>query len=142
MVTYTKALTDKICERIAEGESLAAICRDDGMPNRSTFHAWKNEDRDGLSNRYTRAKEGSADSFVEQIVDVAQAVLRGEIDPNTARVAVDMLKWTAGKYKPKVYGDKLAIGGADDLPPVRTIDLSGISDVALAELMNAAQDAD
>jgi hypothetical protein len=34
-----------------------------------------------------------------------------------------------GKLKPKVYGDKVAIGGADDLPPIKTED-SGAAKLA------------
>lgn len=31
---------DRICERIAQGESLAAICRDPSMPAESTVYRW------------------------------------------------------------------------------------------------------
>ena len=30
-------------------------------------------------------------------------------------------KWLASKMAPKKYGDKMAIGGADDLGPVQTV---------------------
>ena len=35
------------------------------------------------------------------------------------RLRVDARKWVAAKLKPRKYGDKVAVGGADDLPPVR-----------------------
>ena len=31
---------DRICARIAKGESLAAICRDPSMPGESTVYRW------------------------------------------------------------------------------------------------------
>ena len=37
---YTPALADTICKRIAEGESLRAICRDPGMPSEGTVRGW------------------------------------------------------------------------------------------------------
>jgi hypothetical protein len=36
-----------------------------------------------------------------------------------SRLAVDAMKWTLSKLLPKKYGDKLAIGGAEDLGPVQ-----------------------
>lgn len=38
---YGPELAQGICARIAKGESLAAICRERGMPPRSTVDAWK-----------------------------------------------------------------------------------------------------
>ena len=34
-------------------------------------------------------------------------MLDGKITPEQARVAIDSLKWSAGKRKPKVYGDRI-----------------------------------
>lgn len=36
------------------------------------------------------------------------------------RLRVDSRKWVASKLLPKVYGDKLALGGAADLPPIQS----------------------
>ena len=36
-----------------------------------------------------------------------------------SKLRVDARKWMASKMAPKKYGDKLAVGGADDLPPVK-----------------------
>jgi len=30
----------------------------------------------------------------------------GKIEPNVARVAIDAIKWTASKLKPKKYGER------------------------------------
>lgn len=54
-------------------------------------------------------------------------------------------RWRAAKIAPRDYGDKLAIGGASDLPPVQTVaklDVSGLSTEALAEIMRAKDKAD
>lgn len=37
--TYTPELADLICERLANGESLLQVCRDDGMPSKATIYA-------------------------------------------------------------------------------------------------------
>ena len=38
---YTEALGAVICQRVAAGESLSAICRDPGMPCREAVRAWR-----------------------------------------------------------------------------------------------------
>jgi hypothetical protein len=52
----------------------------------------------------------------DEIKDAARRVARGEIDPQAGRVLIDALKWDAGKRKPKVYGDKVVLGGDPDAP--------------------------
>ena len=37
---YTEALAEEICLRLAEGESLVSMCREEGMPGRATVFRW------------------------------------------------------------------------------------------------------
>ena len=101
---------ETILARISQGESLVAILRDDGMPVYQTVMNWLDADP-VLVDRYARAREASADADADRVKDVADRTLSGEYDPQAARVAIDALKWSAGKRKPKVYGDKLELGG-------------------------------
>ena len=41
---------------------------------------------------------------------------RGEIDPITAKVKLDAIKWQCGKEKAKIYGDSTTIKGDKDNP--------------------------
>lgn len=43
--TYSREISDRILDRMAEGESLRTICREDAMPNRSTVLRWARDDR-------------------------------------------------------------------------------------------------
>jgi len=43
---------------------------------------------------------------------------------NYQRQRIDARKWTAMKLKPKKYGDKLALGGDADAPPIKTEETS------------------
>jgi transposase len=85
--------------------------------HRTTPIRWVREDKKGdLRNLYAQAREDQADLSVDEIKDIARKVLSGEIDPQAARVAIDALKWEAGKRKPKVYGDKLELAGDTNAP--------------------------
>lgn len=114
-VTFSQKLFDKICDRIVEGDSLRAICRDKGMPSYVTVFRWLSADEDEAGNdgplrkQYMRAREASGDADADGVKDYGEQAAKGLIDPAAARVAIDALKWSAGKRKPKVYGDKLDI---------------------------------
>lgn len=106
--TYNQPVVDEICERLACGESLRSIVKDDGMPSIATFYKWLREN-DELLKQYARAKDDGADSYADKIAEVADGALSGEYDPQAARVAIDGYKWTAAKLKPRKYGDKQSV---------------------------------
>lgn len=111
---YSEELGKVICDRLANGESLVAICKDKDMPGRSTVHDWLNPNHPSyagkdFSDKYARAREDQADYKADEIEDIADKVLKGEVRPDAARVAIDAKKWTASKLRPKRYGDKLEL---------------------------------
>ena len=112
-----QAQFDIVCDRIAEGQSLRAICEQDDMPDKETIRRWLSGDKEGeLCAQYARAREEQADFYADDIIAIADDTGR---TPEDRRVKIDARKWVASKLKPKRYGDKLALGGADDLPAIR-----------------------
>ena len=108
---------DDVCARIADGMSLRAACDFDDAPTREIIRAWLNSGDGALVAQYERAREEQADHYADEIIEIAD---NQDIEPNSRRIMVDARKWIASRLKPKVYGDKLAIGGADDLPAIKT----------------------
>lgn len=117
MAEFSQELFDRICERIAEGESLRAICQDKDMPSSTSVMRWLSADS-GLSEQYARAREMQGDGEFDKAREIAFAATPETVQ--VARLQYDAVKWRAGKLRPKVYGDKVAIGGADDLPAIKT----------------------
>jgi len=126
---FTQELADLICERLAEGESLREICRDDDMPNKATVFRWLAAKQE-FSDQYARAREEQAETLADEIVEIADeecTMVRSEKHPgvkadddagnlevvfdSTAvarnRLRVDARKWVASKLKPKKYGDRV-----------------------------------
>ena len=103
--TYTPEVAEEICARLAEGESLASICRDEAQPKYRTIYGWLQR-HDAFALNYASAREAQADADADAISDMAAQVRSGALDPTAARVAMDGYKWSAGKRKPKVYGDR------------------------------------
>jgi hypothetical protein len=110
---YTEALAAEICRRLAEGESLRAICTDKAMPAISTVMGWLFDGKhDDFSAQYARAREAQAELRADEITDIADGVEHGASEAvQAARLRVDARKWIAAKLLPKRYGDKLDLGG-------------------------------
>lgn len=100
--SYTKEIGDLICHRMAEGESLRQICKDDEMPHRTTVIDWKNGNA-SFADQYARARQDQADSYADLGLEAATMAP----DPIKGRLAWDAYRWIAGKLKPGTYGDKL-----------------------------------
>ncbi len=106
--TYSAAIANQICERIAEGEPLTKICRDKAMPAYRTVLNWRVKDNEFLR-MYMRAREDAGDTLADEIRELAKRVVDGTLEPNAGRVAIDALKWTASKLKPREYGDRAQV---------------------------------
>jgi hypothetical protein len=115
-VKFSQEIFDEICVRIAEGESLRKICKDDKMPSLVAVWKWLNNSEE-LVKQYTRAREEQAETFVDEILDIAddnkddtsidengKLIINQEVIARS-RLRVDSRKWIASKLKPKRFGD-------------------------------------
>jgi hypothetical protein len=121
---YTAEVATEICRRMAEGESLRSICRDEKMPAISTVTLWVASDREGFSAQYETAMMARAHHWADEIIDIADDsandyMLRqskaGEeyetINPEAiarSRLRVDSRKWLLSKMLPK-FADKQSV---------------------------------
>jgi hypothetical protein len=103
-VIYFEEKAEEICRRLADGESLLAMCREDDMPAQRTVFHWleKNED---FWQKYTRAREMQGHARADMAIHAAVEAK----DAGLGRLAYDALKWHASKLVPKVYGDKAEV---------------------------------
>lgn len=136
---FTQELADKICERLADGESLRTICSEDGMPARSSVFKWLGENA-GFSDQYARARTAQADAIFDDILEIADDGSNDWIERTNSdgenigwrengealrrsQLRVEARKWMAGKLAPKKYGEKTQLTGADGEGPVQIEDL-------------------
>lgn len=113
---YSTELALTICKRIAEGESVRSISRDENMPNASTIHSWV-LDNDEFSKQYARAKDIGAEVEFDEMREIADT----EEDVNRARLKIDTIKWGLSKKIPKKYGDKQNIDHTTDGQPINFV---------------------
>ena len=114
---YTVELGREVCRLVAEGETLDGVVRAlNGAIKRRTILDWL-ADHDEFAHQYTRAREMQGDSYADEVKEIVRRVIdpavaeNERLDANQARVAIDALKWAAGKRNPKKYGDKLTLDG-------------------------------
>jgi hypothetical protein len=119
-LTQAQEVMDTICERIANGESLRAICKTKGIPTTTTVKRWLREN-EAFRAQYVRAREDQADFYADEIITIADSAE----DWSKARLQVDARKWVASKLLPKKYGDRVQLSGDESAPLVHKVILTG-----------------
>lgn len=117
--TYNIKITEEICVRIANGESLKTICRDKHIPTIATFYNWLRANPE-LLNQYQQAKEDQIDSYAEEICEIADDATNDFVEKKLksgemviqldnehvlrSRLRIDTRKWICERLRPKKYG--------------------------------------
>jgi ribosomal protein S25 len=124
---YSKELAQKICIRIATGESVLQICRDDTMPEARTVYLWllnlQVEDKKEFREMYEQAREIQSEVMHDELTEIADdgqndwmeiETQRGRLitvpdheHVNRSRLRVDTRKWILARMNPRKYGEKL-----------------------------------
>jgi hypothetical protein len=120
--TYSAAIADRILDQLADGRTLADVCRDPGMPAQGTVWQWKAEDREGFAARYNTARELGCDALADEILEIADDarrdwIVRRRFDGTTftvpnpdnirhARLRIAARQWLLSKTLPRHYGKR------------------------------------
>lgn len=120
---YAPAIALIVCERLAAGESLRAICRDESMPGLTTIFRWMDAHEE-FRKQYTQAREVQAELFADELVEISDDGKNDWMernDPNNpgwlangehinrSRLRVDTRKWIASRILAKKYGDRTQV---------------------------------
>jgi len=143
----TPEIVAEILERLADGETLLSICRDEHMPARSNVSLWVREDPE-FQDKVARAREEGTHALIAEARDIAddgrndymqkfdkegEAIgyfLNGE-HVQRSKLRVEQRWREAEALAPKVYGKRQTIthaGGID-------VNLTDDSDVLMAEII-------
>lgn len=117
---YTEELSRRFCERIAHGESVRQICKDEDMPARSSVHEWLLDKRyKAFADQYRLACDIRAESMFDELLEIADDGTGDTVEREDgteftnqeviarSRLRVDTRKWYLSKVLPKKFGDKL-----------------------------------
>src|SRR3954452_13992490 len=132
---FSEAIAAEICERLASGESLRVICRDDTMPGQTTVFRWLSEGRDGFREQYACAREAQADRFADEIIEIADDTSGDWIERDgvvvvdhehiqRSKLRVDTRKWLMARMAPRKWGDKVVHSGDPENPMHRVTQIN------------------
>ena len=88
---YDETLADQLCDRVAMGGMLATICATEEMPSLDELKQWLRENTEFAGN-LDRAIRVRRDVFFDDMKEVTDQLLRGEIDVADAEKEIERLK--------------------------------------------------
>ena len=142
---YTDDLARQICARIASGESIRRICKDESMPVMSTIMLWLIDgNHQFFSEHYAQARQIQAETLADEIFDIADDgsndftsftngdgeaayKINGEAVARS-RLRVDTRKWYLSKVLPRFADKKEDVGGAEVLAAAINKLIEGLPD--------------
>ncbi len=143
----TPEIHEEICDRIVNGQAITAICKLEHMPHLELVYKWSSDPEHPMFARYERAVRIRAERWVDEILAIADDTTNdlivdemgsiiGSNNANIqrARLRVDTRKWLAGKFAPKVYGDKMDINNTNTVNN-QTLNLSVRTDEDLDAIL-------
>ena len=155
---YNEALGDSICDRLADGESLNAICKSEGMPSERTVRTWARTPDHPFSPKYARAREIGYLKLADELLEIADDgsndwmkrtgkdgedlgwAVNGE-HVARSRLRVDTRKWLLSKCLPKIFGDRITAEHTGlNAVPVRLINSRMTAQEAAAVYEQALKD--
>ena len=98
---FSAELVRTICERIAQGETWYAICREDGMPGYSTLYGWRRRFPE-VDEMVCQAKEIAGDARFEAMMELVEEGAPGAAADR--RLTFDILKHQSERLAPGHYG--------------------------------------
>jgi hypothetical protein len=128
--SYNEEIAEVILDRLAEGTPLKKLCDEEGMPCYMSVLRWQRKFPE-FSDLVARAKIDGTHALADECLEIAD---EKTADPADRRVRIDTRLRLIGKWNSRVYGDKVAVGGTPDLPPIRMVKTIEVSDLSLEEL--------
>jgi hypothetical protein len=146
-VRYTEEIGDAICEALARGERLKAICSNTAMPAASTVRKWVLDPEHPLTARYDQARKIGIFEIVDQCLELADNTKDDFLPGRTAdgrkvadekaisrvKLQIETRRWYASKALPGIFGDRVEMTGKDGGPIA--IEAKGLSDLEASRRM-------
>ena len=105
-VRYSRLMADAICERIAHGEPIQAICAIEGMPSVQQVLTWART-KPEFKLLYEEARTLQADYLADRMLGLAAKVLDDPKNAAAIRVAADILAKQAEWRAPRKFGPRM-----------------------------------
>lgn len=120
--SYTAEVAAAICERVANGETLRSICREDDFPGHSTVYRWLDENQE-FAGRFAAARAQGEDVIAQECLEIADDGSNDWMEQHSeesasagwrlngdhvqrSKLRIDTRLKLLAKWNPKKWGDK------------------------------------
>ena len=137
----TPVWQEYICEQLRAGRSLLEMTTTDkplGIPSYAAIQATLMRDP-AFQENYARARSEQQEALAEQTIAIAKGIGDyAKMDVNERRLLIDTIKWSAGKLRAKVYGERMSVD-VDQTTNIKVeleqkLNLDALDDDTLAQL--------
>lgn len=114
---------EALCEWLSGGNTLAAWSRLEGNPTTRTVHTWMRE-FDWFASAVARAREIGYGVIADDCIAIADDDTRDWLDGSCvsrAKLRVETRQKLLACWDPRRYGNKVAVGGDADAPPIKVL---------------------
>lgn len=101
----TPEVIERLLGGIADGKTLRALCREEGMPNWRTVYDWIEADAE-LAAQVARARELGFDAIAEDVFDIADGTRASSEHVQLSKMRIDTRLKLLACWSPKKYGNK------------------------------------
>ena len=125
----TPEVIKRLLDGIADGKTLRALCREDGMPNWRTVYDWIEADAE-LAAQVACARELGFDAIAEDVFDIADGTRASSEHVQLSKMRIDTRLKLLACWSPKKYGNKQDVSIGNKEGETLKVD-SGVDTVAL-----------
>jgi Bacteriophage Sf6, terminase small subunit-like len=102
---YSEQWAKKFCALVAQGKSVAEVCRRRDQPSEQSVYLWRSMHA-GFAEALACAREAQAHKLAKETLELSDKIEDdNSVKVQRARLQVDTRKWLASKIAPRHYGD-------------------------------------
>jgi hypothetical protein len=114
---YTAELSEQILDRVREGKTMLAICREMDL-SYSTIAHWKSKNYDKFGDRYFSARQDRALTWSDQIIEIADDCPLMETAIKRAALQIRTRQWLIEKMNPAIFASVTTEQNDGEVEPV------------------------
>jgi hypothetical protein len=119
-----------ICQKVAEGATLAQLDKDPDVPPLHIIQHWKRS-QPMFAAEMSLARKQRAEVYHDKVAEIADNAAKLNYGTKEelagAKLAADQLKWLAEKGNPDAYGNKITHEGSEEKPITMRVINTGIN---------------
>ena len=132
----TPEVIERLLGGIADGKTLRALCREDGMPNWRTVYDWIEADAE-LAAQVARARELGFDAIAEDVFDIADGTRASSEHVQLSKMRIDTRLKLLACWSPKKYGNKQDVSIGNKEGETLKVETTPVDPMVLSALTEA-----